>query len=316
MKQLTLFFLLSLLTLGCSKEPNKKANLREQAFALTQQLQQGNLELIQQNFFSEAYYASFPNTDAVLKQYQKTMSTLQIGKKENIIIDTLNGQLNHPLLPTDSLIVFDCYVPLGVEMPSPVPAYYLSFRIIWQADSLKIIALDLSSTKSNVKKNTIKILNKISINKEDLVEADLMYEGGHNHPFVFKSALIKNKTNSPYQAKLDTIIQLLNRSTIIKSQREHDTRQFKGNPELGIITMKLENQYNWTIFHMIDADQTEHFFGNFELRYFQYLNEAVTYWIICEEEVKLSRLFLELCHLGKNKRTGPKESVRLELKKE
>ena len=294
---------------GCSKN----TSLEDKSFEISQHLQKGNIDFVIQSFYSEEYFQSLENGNEKLKILQDSISDIEIGKKENIIIDSTEVYLDHPLLPVDAVKIFNCYVPLGVKMPSVVPEYFLFTRFIYISGEYKLITLDLSPTKMPGEYNTIEIENRISIEKDKITQISLMYEGGYKEPLVFKKYELSPRVNNIYASKLDTLISILNESKIIKSQKENDTRRFNGDPQMGIINLNLNDEFNWTIFKLISEEENiqENFLGALELRYYKFLNTAVTYWIESSEKERLNRLMMELCHSGENKRITPKESIKL-----
>lgn len=174
----------------------------------------------------------------------------------------------------------------------------------------------MNTTESPIRNNSVEIEKEIKIKKEDIVNASFMYEGGFKQPMVFKKNEVTLEVESIYTLKLDTLIYLINNSEITKAQKENDSRRFNGDPELGVITLNLADKFNWSLFKLIEGDENEDFHGVIELRYYQYMNLATTYWIRSQDDEALNRIMLELCHSGENKRTKPKESIKLQIGKE
>ena len=62
-----------------------------------------------------------------------------------------------------------------------------------------------------------------------------------------------------------------------------------------------------------EPNKKENFNGAIELRFYEYLNVAVTYWIDSENNELLKSIISDFCQMGENKRTKPKESIKLEI---
>ncbi len=207
---------------------------------------------------------------------------------------------------------------MDVIMPSVVPKYFLTLHFIENNTKLKLVGFSAGSTIGNKTNNNLPILDKIDINKNDINKISFMYEGGYNKPLVFK-----NNNPSIYELKehkknFELLLKLINNSQIIETKKEVDTRRFSGDAELEIINLDLKNKYTWTIFSLISEqpNKPEYFKGSLELRYYKYLNIAVTYWIKSEDDELLLKTFHNLCQSGKNIRTEPKKPIKLDLKQQ
>ena len=160
-------------------------------------------------------------------------------------------------------------------------------------------------------------MERIQIDRDALTKFSFMYEGGHKDPLVFKRFDGTISTQHEYAADLDRLLELVHNGRIVKSQKENDTRRFHGDPELEIVSLDLNNEFKWILFNLIseEPNKKESFHGDLEVRYGKYLNDAVTYWISVEDKKRLNDLMGKLCHIGKNLRTKPKESVKMELER-
>jgi len=180
----------------------------------------------------------------------------------------------------------------------------------------KLVAFNLLDTKANNQNvNNLEIEEKIKIDIQNTTHYEFMYEGGYKKPLVFKAKSLFRSELGKNRSKFEIMIDLINGGTIIKSQKENETRRFTGDPELDIIRLNLNNNFNWTIFSLKseEPNKKENFNGAIELRYYEYLNVAVTYWIDTENNELLKSIISDFCQMGQNKRTKPKESIKLEI---
>lgn len=121
MKIKTLLFLVIVLNLGCSQSQS----IEDLSLEVTQNLKRGNIEYVKEQFYSPSYFESITDGEKSLRMYHEMISEIEIDKKENINIDTITANLNHPILPKGISQIIKCYVPVGIEMPSLVPKYFL-----------------------------------------------------------------------------------------------------------------------------------------------------------------------------------------------
>lgn len=306
MKKAIIGFLIIFLFGSCKK------NIQEKSISLVKDFQKGNTENIRNAFYSIEYFNSFPNAKKIIENYPKIIGKLKIDKKENIIIETGKAKIHNDLFSKDSVIIKSVYISLDVKMPSPLPRYI--FQLHYTND--KLVAFNLLDTKSNTQNlNTLEIKTKIKIDRQRISHYNFMYEGGYKKPLVFKKETLFKSELGKNRKKFEKMIDLINGATIIKSQKENDTRRFIGDPELDIIHLNLNNNYNWTIFSLKseEPNKRENFNGAIELRFYEYLNVAVTYWIHSENNELLKNIISDFCQMGENKRTKPKESIKLEI---
>ena len=305
--QKTIFgFLLILTFISCQKD------LQDKSILLVKDFQNGNTEKIREAFYSIEYFNSLPNTEKIIENYPKIIGELQIDNKENIITETRKAKIHNDFFIKDSVIVQSIYVSLDVKMPSPVPRYVFQLHF---ADE-KLVGFNLLDTKVNDENhNKLEIKDKINIDRQSITHYNFMYEGGYKNPLIFKKASLFKSELQENRYKFEKMIDLINNGTIIKSQKENETRRFIGDPELNIIHLNLNNNYNWTIFSLKseEPNNKENFNGAIELRYYEYLNVAVTYWIDTENNELLKSIINDFCQIGENKRTKPKEPVKLEI---
>jgi len=288
----------------------KEKDLLEQSLYLTQSFKDGNIYNIKNEFYSYKKFEKISNIKQIISDYQEQIKTLEIDKKENII-----KKRKQEFIKNKKIDIFYTYVPLGVKMPSVVPEYYLEYKFIEKNNDSVLIGFNLLNTKTNKIMNEIKKENRIKIDKDSIINFSFMYEGGFKKPLIFK-----NKTNTiskldNQKSEFELLLKLLNNSKVIKVKKENETKRFNGDPEIEIITLKLKNNFNWTMFSIIsqEPNKPNKLDGTLELRYYKHLNIAVTYWIESEDNDLLLRIFHNLCNSGKNIRTEPKKSIQLEL---
>ena len=309
-------FIVLLLILNLFQSCLKEKSINEQSIEIVEKIQKGNIKAIEEVFYSKEYFNSLKNIDTVLYNYEKIIGSLKIDKPENVVSESLNTIIDNDFFPKDTLQIFTTYVPIDVNMPSPVPSYYMKLNFIKEKSVNKLIGLELQTSKQPESINKLEVLTKINIDSRRILDYAFMYEGGYKNPLVFKreegwvNELKKNK------GKFDTLLNLINNSNIVKSQKELDTRRFNGDPELGIVHLEMNNNHTWTLFTLISEEEgkKEDFHGALELRYYKYLNIAVTYWIDSENNDLLKRIMLDLCNSGENRRTEPKKSRKLEIR--
>jgi len=312
MKNLILILLISFFFQSCKKDIN------EQSISIVESFQNGDVEKIKKEFYSDEYFNDLPNIEKIIKQYKPLIGNLEIDKKENIILETRKGTIINNHFPKDSVLITSVYVPVAVKMPSPIPSYFVQLHFVNDDDSYKLVAFDLKNTEVPESANELKIENTINIDKRRIIDYSFMYEGGYKNPMVFKSETGLVNELKENKHKFDLLLNLINNSTIVKAQKETETRRFNGDPELGVINLEMNNNHTWTLFTLISEEDSkrENFNGTLELRYYQYLNLAVTYWIEVENNELLKQTMFELCNSGKNIRTEPKESIKLEINHE
>ena len=306
MKKIIINILLILIITSC------KNDIQDKSISIVQDFQKGKLSKIRNAFYSDEYFNSLPNAKEVIINYPVIIGSLKIDSKENIIIETRKAHIHNKHFPKDSVIVTSVYVPLGIKLPSPIPRYMFQLHFVKD----KLVAFNLLDTKSNNSlTNELEIKQKIDIDKYRIRYATFMYEGGYKNPLVFKNKNIVISQFGKSRQKFETLINLINESKIIKSQKEIDTKRFVGNPELDIIHLNLNNNFTWTIFSLKSEEPNnyEKFEGAIELRYYEHLNVAITYWIDSKNNKLLKEIISEFCQLGDNKRIEPKKSVKLEL---
>lgn len=305
MKKIIVGFLLMFTFTSCKKD------IQDKSILLVKDFQQGNTEKIRDAFYSTEYFNSLPNARKVIENYPKIIGELKIDKKENIITETGKAKIQNKLFK-DSVVVQSIYVSLDVRMPSPIPRYIFQLHFTDE----KLIAFNLLDTKANNQNvNQLKIEEKIEIDKHKISHYNFMYEGGYKNPLVFKKVSLFKSELGKKRKDFDKMIDLINGAKIIKAQKENETRRFIGDPELDIIHLNLNNNYNWTIFSLKseEPNKNENFNGAIELRFYEYLNVAVTYWIDSENNELLKSIISDFCQMGENKRTKPKESIKLEI---
>jgi hypothetical protein len=306
MQKTILGLLLTILVFACKKD------IKDTSISIVKEFQQGNTENIRDAFFSDEYFNALPNVDITIQKYPPIIGTLKIDKKENIIIETRKAQISNPHFTKDSVLIESAYVPLDVKMPSPVPSYMVELHYFEK----KLVAFNLLDTKMNTPNaNPLNVQNKIDIDKQTITHYNFMYEGGYKYPLIFKKESLFRNELGKNRAKFEQMIDLINEGKIIKAQKENDTKRFVGDPELDVIHLNLNNNYNWTIFSLKseEPNKKENFPGAIELRYYEHLNIAVTYWIDTEDNELLKNIITDLCQLGENKRTKHKESIKLEI---
>jgi len=312
MKNLLLILIISIFFQSC------KNDINEQSISIVESLQKGDLEKIRKEFYSDEYFNELPNAEQIVKEFKSLIENLEIDKKENIIIETRIGTIDSNHFPKDSVLITSVYVPVALKIPSPIPTYFVQLHFVNDNDSYKLVAFDFKNTEVPKSANDLTIENKINIDKRRIIDYSFMYEGGYKNPLVFKSKTgLVNELKANKQ-KFDLLLELINNSTIVKAQKETETRRFNRDPELGIINLEMNNNHTWTLFTLISEEDSkkENFNGSLELRYYQYLNLAVTYWIEVENNKLLKRTMFELCNSGENIRTEPKESIKLEISHE
>ena len=312
MKKLYLTLIISILFLSCKKDVN------EQSIAIVESLKEGNVNEIKSKFYSTDYFNSFPNSVETVKQYKQLIGDLEIDKKENVIIETRKGTISNDFFPKDSVIITSAYVPVAVTMPSPVPKYFVQLHYVNENDKYKLVAFDLKNSEVPTEANDLNIESEINIDKRRIIDYSFMYEGGYKNPLVFKRKRGLVNELKANKNKFDLLLELINNSKIVKAQKETETRRFNGDPELGIINLEMNNNHNWTLFTLIseEPNKKENFNGIIELRYYKYLNLAVTYWIESENNDLIKQTMFDLCNTGENVRTEPKESIKLEINHE
>jgi len=333
-KIIFLIFSIFILVIGCKgKEQNevitkselnpKKEILNDslglKALQLVEYLKKGDTENIRKQFISLEYFDELGTVENSIKSIQSLIANLQIDKPKNFIYQNQVGSINTKAYKNDTIEIITIYVPLGIEMPSPVPQYFAILHYMKVKNENKLGGFDLKSTKGTPLENSnLKVQDKILINKEDIKEVSLMYEGGHKAPKIFKRKQGSINELGEQQEGFEELLKTLNTSKIIKSRKEFDTRRFKGDPELCIINIDLENNFNWTIFHIIseESKKEEEFYGTLELRYYEYLNVAVTYWVTIENSYEIQLLMEKLGkNASDNLRNAEKESDKLILEK-
>lgn len=295
-----------------------KTDINEQSINIVESFKKGDVEKIKKEFYSEDYFNDLPNAEQIIKQYQELIGNLEIDKKENIILETRKGTITNNYFPKDSVLITSVYVPVAVKMPSPVPSYFVQLHFVNENDAYKLIAFELQNTEVPKSANELNLENKINIDKSRIIDYSFMYEGGYKNPMIFKRKRGLINELSVNKQKFDVLLKLINNSTIVKAQKETETRRFNGDPELGIINLDLNNNYSWTLFTLISEENSikENFNGTIELRYYKYLNLAVTYWIEVEDNELLKQTMFDLCQSGENIRTEPKASIKLEISHE
>ena len=309
MKNALLIVLILVLFQSCKKD------LSEHSITIVENFQKGDVATIKKEFFSDDYFKALPNAEQIIKNYKTLIGDLEIDKKENVIIETRKGKIDNEFFPKDSVLITSVYIPLAVKMPSPVPSYFVQLHYVNENDSYKLVAFYLQNTEAPETANELTIENKINIDKRRIIDYSFMYEGGHKQPMIFKRKTGLVNELSANKQKFDLLLNLINNSTILKAQKETDTRRFNGDPELGIISLEMNNNHTWTLFTLIseEGSKKENFNGALELRYYKYLNIAATYWIDVDNDELLKQTMFELCNSGENIRTAPKESIKLEI---
>jgi hypothetical protein len=299
---------------SCKKDT---IDTNEQLINIVKHLQEGDIDNIKKDFYSDEYFDDLPNVEQTLKQYKLLIENLEIDKKENIILEEGKQIITSKYLPKDSILITTALIPLGVNLPSPVPPYFVELNFIIVENEIKLLGLKVSSTKMPPEINELVLENRIFIDKTHIKDVSLMYEGGYKNPLIFKRKESLYSDLGSQVQNLNALLDLINNAKIVKSQKETDTRRFNGDPELGIVNITLDNEYAWTVFTLISEEnfKPETFYGTFELRYSKYLNLAATYWIEVENKELAKKLILDLCHSGENKRTEPKKSGKLEVTK-
>ncbi|WP_343330354.1 hypothetical protein [Polaribacter staleyi] len=312
MRNILLILIISFFFQSCKKDIN------EQSISIVESFQKGDVEKIKKEFYSDEYFNDLQNADQIIKKYKTLIGDLEIDKKENIILETRKGTISNGFFPKDSVLITSAYVPVAVEMPSPVPSYFVQLHFVNKNDSYKLVAFDLKNTEVPQNANELNIENKINIDKRRIIDYSFMYEGGYKSPLIFKRKTGLVNELKANKDRFDLLLELINNSKIVKAQKETDTRRFNGDPELGIINLEMNNNHTWTLFTLISEENNkkENFNGTIELRYYQYLNLAVTYWIESENNELLKQTMFELCNSGENIRTEPKESIKLEISHE
>ena len=293
---------------------------QRKAFQFTQLLKKGDIQNIRLQFISSEYFDNLPKVENTVKTIQSLITNLEIDKPENFIYQKQIGSIDTKSYKNDSIEITTIYVPLGIEMPSLFPQYFAILHYMKIENEDKLASFDLKTTKGTTLENSnLEVLDKILITKKDIKEVSLMYEGGYKAPKVFKRKRGTISELSEQKEDFEKLLSIINNSIIIKSRKEFDTRRFKGDPELSIINIGLKNNFNWTISHIIseEYDNQEDFYGTLELRYYEFINIAVTYWIEVKNPKEL-KLLME--SLGKNAsdnlRNAEKEPTKLILEKD
>lgn len=296
--------------MACTQnQQDSKDVIAEKAIGIVKQLQAGDVEGVKSNFYSNEYFDELQNVEEAIPFYKSVLADLQIGAKENIEIEDHRGKITSEFFPKDSVTIMTAEIPIAVEMPSPIPKYIVMLHFVEADKDYKLVALDMKSTKIEDAANELPVFDKIEIKKGNIANASFMYEGGHKEPLIFKrkTGLL---SEMPTESKvLEVVLAAIEKGKIIKSQRETDTRRFNGDPELGIIHLNQKDGHVWTLFTLISEEEgkKENFPGVLELRYYQYLNLAVTYWIEVEDADLLKKAMEELCHSGENIRKEAKK---------
>ena len=301
----------------CSSCKKDTIDTNDKLINIVKHLQEGDIDKIKKDFYSDDYFDELQNVEQTINQYKLLIGNLEIDKKENIIFEESKQIITSKYLPKDSILITTALIPLGVYLPSPVPTYFVELNFIIVENEIKLLGLEVTSTKGPPEINELVLENRIFIDKSHIKDVSLMYEGGYKNPLIFKrKECLYSDLGSQIQ-NLNALLDLINNAKIVKSQKETDTRRFNGDPELGIVNITLNNEYAWTVFTLISEEnfKPETFYGTFELRYCKYLNLATTYWIEVENKELAKKLMLDLCHLGENKRTEPKKSGKLEVTK-
>lgn len=308
MKNIFFLCIICILFQSCQKD------IQEQSIDIVESFQKGDTEAIRKDFYSDEYLNELPNLEEIIKQYPALIGELQIDKKENIVIETRIGSIPSVHFK-DSVTITSAYVPIAVTMPSPVPSYFMELHYVNKEGDFKLVAFDLKNTKVPESANELTIEDKIHIDKDRIIDYSFMYEGGYKNPMIFKRKRGLVRELKDGKESLDRILHLINNSTIIKAQKETETKRFVGDPELGIVHLEMNNNHTWTLFTLISEEPSkkENFPGTLELRYYEHLNIAVTYWIEVEDNELLKQAMLYLSHSGENIRTKPKESIQLEI---
>lgn len=295
----------------------KKHDLKDKSIQIVKEIQSGNIKAIKNQFYSTEYLNELGNISKSIDAYKSIIQNLEIDKKENIIENKVSGVIRSKFLSKDTINIYNIHVPIGIELPSIIPKYFMMLQFIKKKNDFKLIGLDLKSTKIKEEDVNLDIKDKIQINVSSLKRTKLMYDGAHKSPMLFKQNILQSNESILRNSKLMRIIEILNNSAIVKSKIESDVQRFNGNPELSIIKFELDNNHNWRLFQIESEEENikEDRYGQLELRYFEFANQAISYWIETEKITELKKLIYELCQTGKNVKTRPKESIKLELEK-
>lgn len=291
-------------------------SIEDKSIQIIKFFQNGDIVSLEKEFYSLEIIESISNFEDIVLNYQKEIKDLTIDDKKNFIIEQIKTKLPDNI-SLDSIMVYSVKVPMGIKMPSVIPKYFFILNYIKEDDRYKLISFGLAKTKQPDEKNEIEIINQINIEKDSIRTYEFMYEGGYVNPLVFKRKRDSLVNLNPYEKKIDTLLYLLNNSKIIKWQKENDTKRFNGDVEMNIISFKMNDKFNWTLFDILseEPNKNENRYGDLELRYYKYLNTAITYWIEVEDKNQLKKIMDELCNSGLNIRIEPKKSVKLETTK-
>ena len=241
-KTIFLIFSILILVTGCKGKEGNKITLEEKinsqkvilndslsikAFKFTQLLKKGDIQNIRLQFISSEYFDNLPKVENTVKTIQSLITNLEIDKPKNFVYQKQIGSIDTKSYKNDSIEITTIYVPLGIEMPSPVPQYFAILHYMKIENEDKLASFDLKTTKGTPLENSnLEVLDKILITKKDIKEVSLMYEGGYKAPKVFKRKRGTISELSEQKEDFEKLLSIINNSTIIKSRKEFDTRRF------------------------------------------------------------------------------------------
>ena len=280
-----------------------KEELVDLSLSVARDLQTARYFNVRNHFLDGLLIGDTMVTNVGFERYRNVLSDLEIAGAEVMQFDTAVVDLGQLGTDLSSVQVVTAYVGMGINPPSVVPTYFLAVHTVEHNSRYKLVGLKLVTTENVIPKSPPKIENSIDINPEKVVKVTSMYEGGYKHKDQFLVKEFAPHEAIKYKEKIEGLVRGMNNSTIVRSQHEQSTRKFNGDPEMNIIHLDLNDGYTYTIFKLIshEPDKPEEMYGDYEIRYYEYLNNAVTYWVTNEDEKhRIDQVFKELCKLGTN----------------